>query len=678
MKRIKCLALACLLALALLVGCSSSDYDAAYDYETTSQDENLTGDYSATPGLVQHPVMVHDVTLRNENLARLGKVWGFAKYTHDGFISGRLDWDAELINLIPLVYDAEDVNGILYDWFVGLGEDGYGFEFGHDFDILSFFIMVAEVLALGEELTEFEMTMPYMADFLTELDEFASYFGTMLEDGVHPDWGAFVATLEENFPFMWGIVLPALAARDDGAGRPVADLSWINYEYLGPLSAHLLRFDGVSAMDRSASPVFFEPGTGFVNFSNQSHHPHMDFSDSRYRLLGLFRFWNALNYFFPYLDVLDVEWNEILLEYIPVMLGGTDRLSYELTLARMAHHLHDAHIVFNGTTFFEDTFGRYVVPVQLIAAEGRLVVYETSGRNNSLARGDVILGINNRDIDEVIAEMRRYLSYPNEDKFLAFLAGVLCSVFPVIEMGEHHALRSHVSDVAIDVLRNGVEMTLNIEGVAGEVRFPRHITRSYVILDNNIGIINPSVYGNVRLRMDRLENTDGIIIDLRQVPSTTDFIHEMRQYLMEVTPPFAYASRPSQTHLGMRYDNLHNLDFPRDTRAFIYDMPVVLLMDERTFHRAEFAIMAFREAPNVTVMGQHSTGSFILAKTELPLPGGIDMRFTSLGTYTLDGGQIFRYGLAPDIRVDRTIQGITEGRDELIEAAIGYIVGRVP
>ena len=142
---------------------------------------------------------------------------------------------------------------------------------------------------------------------------------------------------------------------------------------------------------------------------------------------------------------------------------------------------------------------------------------------------------------------------------------------------------------------------------------------------------------------------------------------------MEEPLPFAYTSLFSQTHPGMRVDNLRNTRLPQYTRAFVYDGPVVVLMDERTVHLSEFAIMAFRQAPNVTVMGQYSMGSFG-SFTFLPLPGGIDMRFTSIGTYTLDGGQIFRYGLAPDIYVDRTILGIAENRDELIEAAIEYIL----
>ena len=36
-------------------------------------------------------------------------------------------------------------------------------------------------------------------------------------------------------------------------------------------------------------------------------------------------------------------------------------------------------------------------------------------------------------------------------------------------------------------------------------------------------------------------------------------------------------------------------------------------------------------------------------------------------------GQTQRVGLAPDIEVHPTIEGIKEGRDELMEAAIAYI-----
>ena len=62
-----------------------------------------------------------------ENLEKLCKVWGYTKYNHPAFLLGQKDWDEELLNLIPVVSEAKEneVNNILHEWFVGLGEIDY-------------------------------------------------------------------------------------------------------------------------------------------------------------------------------------------------------------------------------------------------------------------------------------------------------------------------------------------------------------------------------------------------------------------------------------------------------------------------------------------------------------------------------------------------------------------------
>ena len=52
------------------------------------------------------------------------------------------------------------------------------------------------------------------------------------------------------------------------------------------------------------------------------------------------------------------------------------------------------------------------------------------------------------------------------------------------------------------------------------------------------------------------------------------------------------------------------------------------------------------------------------------------MWFSGIGVYTPEGGQTQRIGLSPDIYVKRTIAGIREGRDELMEAATAYILDK--
>ena len=98
----------------------------------------------------------------------------------------------------------------------------------------------------------------------------------------------------------------------------------------------------------------------------------------------------------------------------------------------------------------------------------------------------------------------------------------------------------------------------------------------------------------------------------------------------------------------------------------------MVLMNEKTQSQAEYTIMSIRNGENVTVMGENSVGSDGDV-AYLPLPGGMNLSFSSRGIYTSDGGQTQRVGLAPDIEVHPTIEGIKEGRDELMEAAIAYI-----
>ena len=429
----------------------------------------------------------------------------------------------------------------------------------------------------------------------------------------------------------------------------------------------------------------------------------MQFDDPGERLLALFRLWNAMNYYFPHHDVMDVPWNDLLPRFVPKMLEGTDRLSYEATLAALAHYLHCANVFIDGTPFFSRKFGDVAAPVQLIPAEGQLVVYRVGAEGIPLQRGDVILSLNGRDVGEIVSEMKPFISYPNDEKALTVLGGIWPFPYWFIP-GFPHVLTSNERFMDISVLRGRFGLTVSVMGSRMRTAtMPRWIgthnaripETSFVwtrpqsatphgILDGNIGFLNPSLPVDVRYAMESFADTDGIVIDFRNRPfgpfilynhPHTIFTSAMLDYLIEEPLPYLLISRPSQVNPGFRYDYLHvNLFTCVNPYAFLFDRSVVLIMDEQTSVYSESAIMSLRAAPNVTVVGTNSMGTFG-GSAVLPLPGGISIRFKSVGAYTPQGGQIHRVGLTPDIRVDRTIQGITDGRDEIMEAAIQFVLG---
>ena len=48
------------------------------------------------------------------------------------------------------------------------------------------------------------------------------------------------------------------------------------------------------------------------------------------RLLALFRYWNIINYFFPYKNIIDQDWDQTLIEFIPQIVESSNLAEYHL------------------------------------------------------------------------------------------------------------------------------------------------------------------------------------------------------------------------------------------------------------------------------------------------------------------------------------------------------------
>lgn len=82
--------------------------------------------------------------------------------------------------------------------------------------------------------------------------------------------------------------------------------------------------------------------------------------------------------------------------------------------------------------------------------------------------------------------------------------------------------------------------------------------------------------------------------------------------------------------------------------------------------------MALRKAPNATVIGENSIGADGNV-ANINLPGGVITTITGIGIYTPETSETQRVGIEPDIYVKPTIQGIRDGKDELLDYAIELI-----
>jgi hypothetical protein len=82
---------------------------------------DLDHEFDAGSGLVLSGL----TKMQIENLALLGKVWGFLKYHHPGVVAGKYHWDYELFRVLPKLLAARDReagNATLRDWVRGMGD----------------------------------------------------------------------------------------------------------------------------------------------------------------------------------------------------------------------------------------------------------------------------------------------------------------------------------------------------------------------------------------------------------------------------------------------------------------------------------------------------------------------------------------------------------------------------
>jgi C-terminal processing protease CtpA/Prc len=61
------------------------------------------------------------------------------------------------------------------------------------------------------------------------------------------------------------------------------------------------------------------------------------------------------------------------------------------------------------------------------------------------------------------------------------------------------------------------------------------------------------------------------------------------------------------------------------------------------------------------------------SRNDIALPGGFTVSLTGMRVLKHDGSQHHLVGIKPTIVAKRTIQGITEGKDEVLERAISFI-----
>jgi C-terminal processing protease CtpA/Prc len=421
--------------------------------------------------------------------------------------------------------------------------------------------------------------------------------------------------------------------------------------------------------DHPAQPGHYYIGQGEAGnpkFLHEEAYADMVYPDAGYRLLALFRYWNMIEYFFPYKYAIGEDWHPVLAEFIPQFADAPDALQYRLAAVRLIERVHDTHSTLWGKDqVITDYWGIYTVPVKLQFIDNQAVVTTLNQTGlatpSALQPGDIITAVDGVTVADWIKQRPALFPASNEPARLRTIADLL--------------LRGSTRTARLGIIRDGRASTVEAERVSitasSAPAKSAAADSSCRFLRPDVGYITLNQIQNKQLPaiMSAFHNTKGLVIDIRNYPS--DFvIFTLPAYLVNKPMPFVKFSGPFPLQPGQF--NISKPYYVRPGKEQTYAGKVIILVDERTQSLAEYTTMALRTAPRATVLGSTTAGADGNV-SYITLPGNFSTAISGLGIYYPDGRETQRIGIVPDVQLRPTVQGIREGRDELLEKALELI-----
>jgi C-terminal processing protease CtpA/Prc len=402
-------------------------------------------------------------------------------------------------------------------------------------------------------------------------------------------------------------------------------------------------------------------------FQHELAYTGVGLPDGGFQILALYRFWNAVEYWFPYRNLIAGDWNAVLTDFLPRIALAKDRTAYQHELMALIATLHDGHAYLFDSFEVQPPGGSCAVPVNIRFVENQAVVTGYSnpdlGRATGLKAGDILVSVDGGAVPTLVRDWTPYYSASNEPALLRNIGGSLT--------------RGDCAKPAVlHVRRETGELDLTASRAPWDKRGQGTLWHdlpgeTFRLLSKDVAYLKLSSVKAAEAAhyVESAAGTKALIIDLRNYPS--EFVaYVLGQHLVDKPTKFVRFTHADPANPGAFYWNPPETLAPQKPH---YAGKVVILVDEVSESQPEFTAMAFRSVPGAVVVGSATAGADG-NPSQIPLPG-LQMRtqFSGIGIFYPDKRPTQQVGIIPDVEVRPTIAGIRAGRDEVLEAALRQI-----
>jgi C-terminal processing protease CtpA/Prc len=371
------------------------------------------------------------------------------------------------------------------------------------------------------------------------------------------------------------------------------------------------------------------------------------------RLAHVIIAWNILQHSYPYFDVVKVNWNEVLTTSLQQVMYAYTKEELTRIMRQMLEKLQDGH------AGYYDTFSqRFYTPAQVDLLEGKSVV--VCSQDSALKRGDIILKADGKDALQRVKEEELLISGSPQWKRAQAASALLQGTTKEVE---YAVLRGN-AEVVIKTLREGYKKVYEYPAI----KQVKGSTANDAVWYVDISQIETKEF---TAKIQELVQAKGVIFDMRGYPNNN---FEILSHLIDTTIKTARWNVPRILYPDQNrfvgYDTSGRWDLqPKAPRL---KGKIIFLTGNGAISAAE-TMMGMVEyyklgeiVGDITAATNGNINSFML-------PGNYSFVYTGMKVLKHDGSQHHLVGIKPTVPAVRTIKGIQEGRDEVLEKALSLL-----
>jgi C-terminal processing protease CtpA/Prc len=385
--------------------------------------------------------------------------------------------------------------------------------------------------------------------------------------------------------------------------------------------------------------------------------------DRATRLADVALAWTVFQHFYPYFDVVKTDWPAELRRALSTAATDADAQAFLSTLRRLVAALHDGH----GNVYQSSSQGTAAqLPLLWDWVEDQLVITRVAeGKAGELKPGDVVVSINGRPAREALAEAESLASgaTPQWVRWTALRRLNYGKKDEAVRLEARHPGGAPFT----------AELTRSLPpygpGSLEEARPEKIAEVKPGIFYVDIGRIND---GDFKGALDRLAGAKGIVFDLRGYPSnlsTVVLAHLTDQPVSSARWNVPVITRPDGQGWGWDVSG-----WSVQPEAPRFKGKAAFLTDGRAISYAETYMGIVENYRLAEIVGGPTAGTNGNVNP-FTLPGGYGVIWTGMKVLKHDGSRHHGIGIKPTVPVSRTIQGVAEGRDEVLEKAIEVVGG---